>query len=146
MAKNRSISRTRVIRASAEKIFDVLTNPALHSQIDGSKTVIGSRDQTAERLKLGTKFGMNMKVGARYKITNVVVEFEINRTIAWRHFGGHRWRYELEPVEGGTKVVETFDWSGSRSPMMIELVGYPARNAKSIERTLERLSEFVEIP
>jgi uncharacterized protein YndB with AHSA1/START domain len=144
MAKKRSISRTRLIRATPEKIFDVLANPTLHSRIDGSKTVLGHREHTTDRLALGSKFGMNMKVGARYKITNVVVEFEANHKIAWRHFGGHRWRYELEPVDGGTKVVETFDWSTSHSPFMIELARYPARNAKSIERTLDRLAEFVE--
>ncbi len=144
MPPQRTISRTRLIKALPEKIFDVLCNPALHHKIDGSGTVVGHRSENTDRLILGSRFGMNMRVGARYRITNVVVEFEANRKIAWRHFGGHRWRYELEPVQDGTKVTETFDWSTSRGPVVLELLKYPARNARSIEKTLERLAEFVE--
>jgi hypothetical protein len=36
-----------------------------------------------------------------------VVEFE---QTAQSVTGGHRWRYELRPVDGGTEVTETFDW------------------------------------
>jgi uncharacterized protein YndB with AHSA1/START domain len=144
MPPQRKISRTRLIRATPETIFDVLCNPALHHKIDGSGTIIGHRNQEVERLKLGSQFGMNMRVGARYRITNVVVEFELNRKIAWRHFGGHRWRYELEPVLENTKVTETFDWSTSRGPLFLELLRYPDRNVRSIEKTLDRLGELVE--
>jgi hypothetical protein len=34
-------------------------------------------------------------MGASYKITNTVVEFEEGERIAWRHLSGHRWRYEF---------------------------------------------------
>jgi uncharacterized protein YndB with AHSA1/START domain len=143
MAKTRRVSRSRIIKASPVAIFDLLSDPSKHGSFDGSGSVVSARGQQP-RLVLGAEFGMNMKLGAPYKITNVVVEFEANRLIAWRHMGGHRWRYELEPVEGGTKVTETFDWSTSRSPLLIELARYPARNARSIEKTLERLAALVE--
>ena len=42
------------------------------------------------------------------RVTNRVVDFEPNRLIAWRHFEPQRWRYELEPVTGGTRVRESF--------------------------------------
>lgn len=89
---------------------------------------------------------MNMKFGAPYNIENTVVEFEENRLLAWRHFGGHRWRYELEPVEGGTKVTESFDWSTSKSPLILELTQSPKRNAKAIEKTLDLLAARFAIP
>ena len=73
------------------------------------------------RLTLGATFGMKMKLGVPYPIENTVVEFEENRLIAWRHMGGHRWRYELEPVDDGTKVTETFDWSTSKAPFALEI-------------------------
>jgi hypothetical protein len=83
---------------------------------------------------------MDMKLGPLpYRISNTVVEFEADRRIAWAHVGGHRWRYELEPVEGGTRVIETFDWSTAKAPRVIELMKYPAKNLTAIERTLERL-------
>jgi hypothetical protein len=74
------------------------------------------RGADPEPLRLGTKFGMNMKIGVPYLITNTVVEYEQDRLIAWRHWGRHRWRYELEPVEGGTEVTESFDWSTALCP------------------------------
>lgn len=144
MAKNRCVSRNRVIRASAATVFDVLADPSKHPAIDGSGSVKATRPGAVARLAMGSKFGMDMKVGVPYKIENTVVEFEEGRTIAWRHFGGHRWRYELEAVDGGTKVTETFDWSTSKSPLFIELMRYPAKNAKSMEKTLERLGSLLE--
>jgi uncharacterized protein YndB with AHSA1/START domain len=146
MAKTRAVSRSRLIRATPERIFDVLADPGQHAAIDGSGTVQGARGVSHPRLTLGAEFGMNMKLGTPYRITNTVVEFEANRKIAWRHFGGHRWRYDLEPVDGGTNVTETFDWSTSRSPFMIELAQYPRRNAKAMEKTLQRLAALVEAP
>ena len=144
VAKNRSVSRSRVIRADASKIFDVLADPSQHPVIDGSGSVKAVRPGSVDRLAMGSKFGMDMKAGVPYKIENTVVEFEDGRAIAWRHFGGHRWRYQLETVEGGTKVTETFDWSTSKGPLFIELMRYPAKNAKAMEKTLERLGAQLE--
>ncbi|CAB4580214.1 unannotated protein [freshwater metagenome] len=87
---------------------------------------------------------MDMKLGVKYKITNEVVEFDEPRRIAWRHFGGHVWRYILEPVEGGTMVTEQFDWNTARSPLMMRVMSYPAKNRVSIEKTLKRLAERFE--
>ncbi len=139
MGKQRVVSRSRVVGATPAAIFDLLADPSQHPLIDGSGTVKASRSEPGVRLAMGSTFGMNMKLGAPYKIENTVVEFEENRLLAWRHFGGHRWRYELEPVDGGTKVTESFDWSTSKSPFMLELTQSPKRNAKAIEKTLDRL-------
>jgi hypothetical protein len=92
-----------------------------------------------ERLSLGAKFGMDMKIGLPYKITNEVVEFEEGRLIGWRHFGGHIWRYILEPVEGGTKVTEQFDWNTNKSPLMLKVMKAVDNNSKSIQKTLDNL-------
>lgn len=141
---DRVVSVSRVIHASPEAIFDVLTDPARHGEIDGSGMVQRLRGESA-RLELGSKFGMDMKMGLLpYRITNTVVEYEENRLIAWRHVGKHRWRYELEPVEGGTKVTESFDWSTATSPKAIELMGYPKKHPANMEATLERLANVVE--
>jgi hypothetical protein len=83
---------------------------------------------------------MAMRWGVPYRVRNTVVEFEEGRRIAWRHFGHHVWRYELEPVEGGTRITETFDWAPSLSPKALELWGAPQRNLGSIRATLRRLT------
>jgi len=128
----------------------VLADPGRHAEIDGSGMVQSIRGEST-RLALGSKFGMDMKMGPMpYRITNTVKEFEENRLIAWAHFGGHRWRYELEPTEVGgvaaTEVTESFDWS-TCNPVMgksLELAGYPKKHPANMEATLERLAAVVE--
>ena len=133
------VSRSTIVPAPAQMIFDLLADPRRHSEIDGSGSVQAAQINAPERLSLDATFGMQMKIGVRYKITNTVVEFEEGKTIAWRHFGGHIWRYILEPVDGGTKVTEQFDWNKSKSPLILKLRKSPQENAKSIEKTLENL-------
>jgi uncharacterized protein YndB with AHSA1/START domain len=138
----RQVSVSRVIAADPATIFDVLADPAQHAVIDGSGSVRQVRGNP-ERLHQGATFSMDMKIGLPYFVKNTVVEFDEGRRIAWQHFGKHRWRYELEPVEGGTKVTETFDWSTARSPWFIEKMGYPSKHPASMEATLERLDAHV---
>ena len=133
------VSRSTIVPAPAQMIFDLLADPRRHSEIDGSGSVQAAQINAPERLSLDATFGMQMKIGLSYKITNTVVEFEEGKTIAWRHFGGHIWRYILEPVDGGTKVTEQFDWNKSKSPLILKLRKSPQDNAKSIEKTLENL-------
>ena len=133
------VSRSTIVPAPAQMIFDLLADPRRHGEIDGSGSIQSAQINAPERLSLNATFGMQMKIGVRYKITNTVVEFEENKTIAWRHFGGHIWRYILEPADGGTKVTEQFDWNTSKSPLILKLRKSPQDNAKSIEKTLENL-------
>jgi uncharacterized protein YndB with AHSA1/START domain len=142
----RVVSVSRLIHASPEAIFDVLTDPARHGEIDGSGMVQNVRGES-QRLELGSTFGMDMKFAGLlpYRITNTVVEFDENRLIAWQHLGKHRWRYELEPVAGAasTTVTESFDWSTATSPKAIELMGYPKKHPGAMDKTLERLDALV---
>lgn len=139
--EGKQVSASRVIAAPAEKIFELLTDPARHGEIDGSGTVRGSSMTGPPRLEMGSKFGMKMRIGpVPYGIKSKVVEFEQDRLIAWCHFGKHRWRYRLEPLDDGrTKVTETFDYSTAAVPKAIELMGYPKTHAANIDKTLELL-------
>lgn len=125
-------------------VFNLLADPRRHPDFDGSGTVTSSVSGPA-RLSLGDRFGVGMKIKVPYRISNTVVEFEEDRRIAWRHFGRHRWRYELEPTsDGGTKVTETFDWSTALAPALIDRSSFPAANARGIEKTLPRLKALAE--
>ena len=87
---------------------------------------------------------MEMQLGTSYRILNTVVEFEEGHLLAWRHFHGHRWRYELEDAPGGgTRVTETFDWSTAKAKLPLELAGFPKRNLRGMEATLERLDDLL---
>ena len=135
------VSASTTIAAPAEVVFAILADPRQHARIDGSGSVLEML-RGPERLSRGAEFGMDMKLfGVPYKMSNRVVEFEEGRLIAWRHFGGHRWRYELEPVDGGTRVTESFDYSRYNriGSAIIELAGFPERNRRGIEETLVRL-------
>lgn len=134
----RSVSRSAIVPAPPAEVFALLADPRRHREIDGSGTVKGVV-AGPDRLSLGDRFGMRMRLGVPYVISNEVVELEPDRRIAWRHLGHHVWRYELEPLETGTRVTETFDWAPARSPKALELLGIPARNARSIDATLARL-------
>ena len=92
------VSVSGFVPASPTEIFNLLADPNQHSLIDGSGSVLKARSDAPERLSLGAKFGMDMKIGLKYKITNEIVEFNEPNLIAWRHFGGHIWRYKLEAV------------------------------------------------
>lgn len=132
------------ITAPAAQIFDLLARPGKHALFDGSGTVVGNASGP-ERLTLGSKFGMGMKIKVPYRIKNEVVEFDEGTRIAWRHFGGHRWRYELQPIdEQTTLVTETFDGSTARFPPSLKLMNAYENNEKAIAKTLVRMKALME--
>ena len=140
MSTDKIISITKFVPAPPQAIFDLLADPRKHNLIDGSGSVQAARMDAPDRLSLGAKFGMDMKIGLKYRIANEVVEFDEPRQIGWRHMGGHIWRYIIEPAEGGSQVTEQFDWNQNRAPLMLKLMNAQSKNKKSIEATLDRLA------
>jgi uncharacterized protein YndB with AHSA1/START domain len=136
----------RLIPATPQEIFDLLADPRRHPTIDGSGTIRAAHDDVPVRLTLGAKFGMKMRQGVPYSMTNEVVEFDEPTLIAWRHLGGHVWRYRLEAADGGTLVTEEFDWGPSKAPWLLTLVKAAGRNRKAIDATLARLAEHFGEP
>lgn len=141
----------RLIAAPPEPIFELLVDPSRHRAIDGSGTVRDPKGE-AQRLALGARFGMSMKLGVPYSMVSTVIEFEENRRVAWQTrgpgrigalVGGRVWRYELEPVEGGTRVRESWDITGESS-----VTKFVVRRARDEARTnmavtLERIERIV---
>jgi len=143
---DKTVSATTTIAASPEVVFAIVANPHEHPRIDGSGSV-QNLIEGPDHVTKGDTFHVSMKLfGLPYKITNKVVEYEPSRRIAWRHFGGHRWRYELEPTDEGTRVTETFDYSRHNKlwSTAIEVTGFPGRNRRGIEGTLVRLKAAAE--
>jgi len=136
------VSVSRFVPAPANEIFDLLADPKKHAVIDGSGSVKSALESAPQRLALGATFGMSMKIVAPYRITNTVVEFVESKQIAWQHFGGHIWRYILEPTESGTTVTEQFSYATSRHPLGMKLFGYVSRNERSIHKTLANLAAY----
>jgi hypothetical protein len=133
-----------VINAPAAKIFDIIARPTLHPKIDGSNSVKGV-NWGPDRLSLGAKFGMSMKIGIRYKITNIVVEFKENELIAWRHLGRWVWRYELRAISSNqTEVTESFDGRPSPLQWWLNARGSYSYVEKALAKTLVRLKKYAE--
>jgi uncharacterized protein YndB with AHSA1/START domain len=147
--KSDTESVERVIPAAPEAIFALLVDPRRHKDFDGSGMVRDAKN-LPDTLELGAKFGMSMRLGIPYSMVSTVIELEPNRVIAWQTYppgrayrlaGGRIWRYELEPVDGGTLVRETWDISQER----VKAVVQPAR-AKTVvamTKTLERIEALL---
>ncbi len=132
------------INAPAAQIFAVLADPRRHAAFDGSGTVQGVMSGP-DRLELGSRFGMRMRIGLPYRTDNTVVEFEEGRRIAWCHLNRHRWRYELEPLAPQrTLVTETFDGSTAWFPPALSFIGAYSANELAIAKSLVRLKHLVE--
>lgn len=117
-------SASAVVAASPEALFDFMRRPANHPTLIGDGTVKGAL-AGPEVLGAGDRFGMRMRRGVPYRIRSRVVEFEEGRRIAWAHMGGHRWRWEFEPLEDGkTRITETFDMT-SRRPVIVDPASHP---------------------
>jgi uncharacterized protein YndB with AHSA1/START domain len=147
------LSVERLIGASPQAIFDVLSDPAKHSLIDGSGMLRGAVESDPRRLALGTTFGMGMKLGVSYSTVNTVVEFEEDRRISWqtgpkgrlgRVLAGRIWRYRLEPADGGTLVRELWDITPDHQRVLLKLGSiYWNKTRRDMERTLDRLDALV---
>jgi len=147
------LSVERTIPVAPEAVFDVVADAGQHTLYDGSGMLQGALAGPSQRLALGMTFGMKMKLGVRYSTVNKVVEFEENRKVAWqtgpegtwgRLVGGRIWRYELEPVEGGTRVRESWDITSDHQRSLLKLGGiYSSKTRRDMERTLVRLDQLL---
>ena len=147
------VSVDRVINAPATTIFAIVADASRHPEIDGSGSVVKVKDGTPEKLALGSVFGMSMKAGVPYTMSNTVIEFEQDRRIAWqtrlsgrlgRFLGGRIWRYELEPAEGGTKVTETWDISEDKQGRFLRMSKLDRQTSTAMSKTLDKLAVLTE--
>jgi uncharacterized protein YndB with AHSA1/START domain len=152
-AQQTVVSVDRVIDAPPAALFAVLADATRHPEIDGSGQLVKAKEGAAQRLALGSTFGMSMKMGVPYTVTNTVIEFEQDRRIAWqtvlagplgRFLGGRIWRYELEPVDGATKVTESWDLSQDKQAFFLKNPKVGQATATSMSKSLDRLAEITE--
>jgi uncharacterized protein YndB with AHSA1/START domain len=148
-----TVSVERVIAAPPSDLFRIVADVTRHPDIDGSGMVVKPKSGAPQTLSLGSTFGMSMKKGLPYSMSNTVIEFEPDRRIAWKtgpagflgHFiGGRVWRYEFEPVEEGTLVRETWDISEDKQAIFFRRGGWSSDTAHDITKTLERLATLTE--
>ncbi|HEX3332972.1 MAG TPA: SRPBCC family protein [Acidimicrobiales bacterium] len=149
------VSVERVINAPASSIFAIVSDPSRHAEIDGSGSVVRLKTNAPPHLALGSTFGMSMKLGVPYSMSNEVIALEPDKQIAWqttlsgplgRFIGGRIWRYELEPADGGTLVRETWDIRQDKQRFMLRAGPVGKQTASAMSRTLEALAKLTESP
>jgi hypothetical protein len=147
------VSVERVIAAPAPALFAIVADANRHPEFDGSGAVVKAKPGAPQALAFGSTFGMSMKMGVPYSMSNTVIEFEPDRRIAWktvlsgflgRYIGGRIWRYEFEPVEGGTLVRESWDISQDKQAHFLRRGKMPSATADSMTKSLEQLGQLVE--
>jgi uncharacterized protein YndB with AHSA1/START domain len=111
----RIVSVTRIIAANAQRIFDLIADPALQPQWDGNDNLASAAPGQRVR-QAGDVFKTTLTQGGVRE--NHVVEFIEGSQIAWRPAEpgkqppGHLWRWVLEPVSADlTSVTHTYDWT-----------------------------------
>jgi uncharacterized protein YndB with AHSA1/START domain len=146
------ITVQRSIDASAKDIFEVLSNPARHADIDGSG-FIRSDDRTDRITATGQTFRMNMSgphMGGEYQTDNRVTGYDRNKLLAWvtapadSDVQGWEWMWELTPTgPDSTDVTLTYDWSKVTDRDTLQQVSFPLVSESQLEDSLGNLAAAV---
>jgi uncharacterized protein YndB with AHSA1/START domain len=137
---------SREIAAGAERIFELIADPAQQPRWDGNDNL--AEAARGQRVRgVGEVFTMTLTGGSVRE--NHVVEFDEGRLIAWRPAEpgqeppGHLWLWELEPIDSSqTRVTHTYDWT-----MLTDEKRYPrarATTADKLQASLARLAAVAE--
>ena len=143
---------SRVVDAPADRVFEVLTDPHQHVQLDGSGFVRGL-DHGDRIERTGQNFRMNMSgdhMGGDYQTDNHVVGFDPNHLLAWRTAPagteppGWEWVWELDGQDADrTEVTLTYDWSAVTDQALLEKVSFPLVTEEELEASLGNLAAAV---
>ena len=152
MSDDKKITVSRTIDASAADIFNVLSNPQRHAELDGSGFIV-SDDKTDRITATGQVFSMNMEgdhMGGEYKTDNHVVGYDENKLLAWKTAPagteppGWQWVWELKPQDAdSTDVSLTYDWSAVTDKDLLKKVSFPLVSESELEDSLGRLAAAV---
>lgn len=142
------VSASLVIAAPADRIFELIADPAEQPRWDGNDNLAEAAG--GQRVHgVGDVFLTTILNGAVRE--NHVVEFDEGRLIAWRPSEpnsqppGHLWRWEMTPVDAAhTRVTHTYDWS--RLTDEKRLVRARATGVDALMSSLTRLAATAERP
>lgn len=147
----RVVSAQREVAAPADRIFELIADPARQPDWDGNDNL--ARAEPGQRVRAaGDVFLMELTLDPARKDVrreNHVEEFEEGRLIAWRpsEVGapppGHLWRWELEPLDDGrTLVRHTYDWTQLRDETRLPRA--LATTSEKLRASIDRLADLAE--
>lgn len=143
---------SRLIPASAEAVFAVLTDPQGHVDIDASGMLLDAEGERVERP--GDRFVVHMDREAlgdvplgKYDVEVVITALIPNEEVAWtveargQQFG-HIYGYRLQPAKAGTLVTSYYDWSAAAAEWKAR-VTFPVIPESALKATLGILERTV---
>lgn len=152
MTDDSKIIVSRTFDLPAPDIFEVLSLPARHPELDGSGFV-RSDEKTDRITAVGQVFTMNMEgphMGGEYKTENHVVGYDRNKLLAWKTAPagteppGWEWVWELKADgSNSTEVTLTYDWSAVTDKELLKKVSFPLVSEAQLEDSLSNLAAAV---
>lgn len=142
----RVVSASRTIAAGADRIFELIADPAQQPRWDGNDNLATAAPGQRVRA-IGEIFTNTITTGDARE--NHVVEFDEGRRIAWRPAEpgqqppGHLWRWELDPIDSAhTRVTHTYDWTQLTDQGRFARAR--ATSADNLQASLDRLATLAE--
>ncbi len=144
----RIVSATRVVTASADRIFELIADPSCQPSWDGNNN-LASSDPGQRVRRVGDVFKTKLTNGAVRE--NHVVEFIEGSKIAWRPAEprkqppGHLWRWELHPINAAlTNVTHTYDWTALTDSSRLERAR--STTPEMLRASIDRLAMLAQAP
>jgi uncharacterized protein YndB with AHSA1/START domain len=153
MAEER-VNVTRRIAAPAGKIYALVTDPAMHVEIDGSGMLEAAPD-ARPLTAVGDTFDMDMDrepLGdlpmGKYKVRNTVTKLEPDALIEWTVGGidtppvGHVYGWQLTSVDDATDVNLYCDWTNIIDALRAANREWPIVPVHMLEKSMDNLERI----
>jgi hypothetical protein len=149
------VAVTRPVAASAHVVFEIVSDPAGHVEIDGSSMLEAAPD-ARPLVAAGETFDMDMDrepLGdvpgmGKYKVRNVVTQIVPDRLVEWgpggvdRPMFGHVYGWEIEPVsDTACEVTNYCDWTNIPEEVRRRRE-WPVVPVQMLERSVDNLARL----
>lgn len=159
MDTSRKLQASKVIDASPEAIFALLSDPNRHKEFDGAGMIQGVEGDATPIKAIGQVFTMNMHQDALgdYRMVNSVTALVPDARIGWAprmdptcelagklgdmDASGHTFTYDLQEVEGGTEVTQTYEWMSVKDEEFLKM--FPLVSEEQLAGSLDRIGSAV---
>lgn len=148
MTEDRTVTASRIVRATAAQVLALVGDPRRHPEMDGRGNTTAAQDSTPITAAGESFLMLNSNGKVR---ENRVVEFEADHLVAWMPCPvggepfGFLWRWQAEPTAddpAASRVTHTYEWTTLTREDLFE----EARTVSvaDLERSLARVADLVE--
>ena len=151
------VSATRRIAAPAHELFEIVSDPGGHVEIDGSG-MLEAAPHAKRMTEVGETFDIDMDRAplgdipelGKYKVRNTVTQIIPDRLFEWAPGGvdlppvGHVYGWQIEPVsDTESEVCNYCDWANISDEMRSRRP-WPIVPTEMLERSVENLARIAD--